>query len=82
MRDLNGRAYALVATVKAGDKLETDGDFTCMSKGKIVEVGIDDRGLFIPCQKGHHYLSGQVKIDKLGPQYYVGLYPVVPAETA
>lgn len=47
-----------LADIKIGDRVKTDGGFTCMAAGtKIVEG--DDDGLFIPCNDGKHYLDGQ-----------------------
>lgn len=43
--------------VKAGDTIIADGGFPCMRGAKVVEA--DDKGLFVPCDEGKHYLDGQ-----------------------
>lgn len=71
MLDTRGRAYAKIADVKVGSKLECDGGFTCMKQGAIKEVAAFDGQLYIPCRRGTHMLAGQIKAD-----CYIGLYPV------
>lgn len=55
-----GFQFAKAADVQAGTKLVPDAGFTCMEAGKIVEVAKDERGLFVPCSHGRHYLDGQL----------------------
>lgn len=47
-----------LSDLKAGDKVFTDGGFTCMRPMQHV-VQSDDCGLFISCAEGKHYLDGQ-----------------------
>jgi len=72
MKDINGRAYATVAEVKKGTKLEVDEDFTCIDNKTVVVVKEDELGLFFECEEGHHYLDGQIDINT--DSFYVGLY--------
>lgn len=75
-KDLQGRAYATVAEVKAGTILQADGDFDCLGKGANVTVFTGDGGvLCFECAAGHHKLEGQLSDDGT---YYVGLYPSNP----
>lgn len=66
--DVSGRPWAQATQIKAGMKLKTDGDFTCIPEGQIVEVKVDEnrRGFsrfFVDCKCGGHYLDGQVGDD-------------------
>jgi len=73
-KDLQGRHYALVSEVKAGTKIQVDGDFTCIEKDTCLTVQEDaGNGLFIPCadEGGKHSLEGQLSDDDA---YYVGVY--------
>lgn len=61
MGDADMTKFAKVTEVKAGTKLITDGGFTCIGEGKLVEVQQDLTGhFFFPCKEGTHYLSGQI----------------------
>lgn len=62
--DINGRPYAFIKNLKAGDKVETDDLFTCGIKNKTLEVQHDGirhpyAGLYVTCNCGRHYLNGQ-----------------------
>jgi hypothetical protein len=74
MRDLMGREYARMSRLHAGDKVQADGDFTCIAAGSVVEVHEGSGGdLYVPCNDEGHYLDGQLmsNADSL-----VGLYHV------
>jgi hypothetical protein len=44
------RAFAIMASIAAGDTLIADGGFTCVKGGEIVTVRRDRRGeLYFPC---------------------------------
>ncbi len=73
MKDINGRAYALNAELKAGDSVEVDSDFTCLSEGSTHIVHSDEGDLHIYCKYGNHFLDGQLSGDEA---YYVGLYKI------
>jgi len=75
MKDLSGRPYATVASTKAGDVLEADGDFTCMREGAKLTVTDSEDGLMVPCRDGGHCLDGQIQSED-GTDFYMGLYPV------
>jgi hypothetical protein len=62
--DVNGRAYAKLSSLKAGDIVQVDGDFTCIGKWQERPVEHDGeregpQGLYIKCRSGRHYLDGQ-----------------------
>lgn len=71
MKDLQGREY-LTSSAKAGDWVETDGDFTCLEKGAILQIQGGYGGLWIPCREDRHYLDGHLSEDGT---HYIGLYP-------
>ena len=60
--------YARVDAVSRGDTLIADGGFTCMREGAELLVNEDERGLFVSCDEGKHYIDGQIE-DNL----YIGL---------
>jgi hypothetical protein len=56
--------WASSYSVKAGDVLEVDAGFSCITKGtrlRVERVGNGDSffDLYVPCSHGKHYLSGQ-----------------------
>lgn len=55
-KDKFGRQYALVAKTKAGDKIEADGDFTCIPAGAVLAVEEVNGCLCVPCEIGRHAL--------------------------
>lgn len=57
--DREGRSYAKLSEVKAGDILETDEGFTCVPKGTHLVMKHPQLGYFINCTKGQHYIDGQ-----------------------
>ena len=74
-RDTNGKAYATVDAVKAGDVLIADGGFTCIDKDAELTVESDPaHGLYVPCRDGKHFIDGQIE-HKDGVDFYIGLYP-------
>lgn len=74
MKDLHGRAYATVASTKAGDTVQADGDFTCIDANAVLTVGECADGLYVPCSDGKHLLDGQISNE--GVPHYIGLHPV------
>ena len=46
--------------IHVGSVLVADGGFTCLNEGQKVVVEMADDELFVPCEKGRHYLSGQL----------------------
>lgn len=58
MQDLNGREYAKLSELKAGDLIELDSEFTCM-KG-VARICDEQGGLYICCSHGKHFLDGEV----------------------
>lgn len=69
--DKQGRAYAKLADVKAGDAVNADGGFGCMS-GKYTVYADGVGGLYVECNYGTHYLDGQDD----GDGNLVGFYKV------
>lgn len=50
---------ATIAGVKPGTRLIADAGFTCLLHGEVCEVREDgDRGLYVGCIQGRHYLDG------------------------
>lgn len=50
-----------LADIKAGDLLIAGDGFDCLDKGAVREVKVGtDRGLFIDCRRGRHYLDGEL----------------------
>lgn len=58
-KDKQGRDYAKLSELKAGDTVEVDGDFTCLKPWTKHMIATDDGGMFIPCSDGKHHLSNQ-----------------------
>lgn len=90
LKDAAGKAWAHRSGVRAGDKLRTDGGFTCLTEGEIrlvkMETGRlpgcsvqpppdDFSRLYIDCGEGRHYLEGQIGDDG----ELVGLYRIAAA---
>lgn len=86
MPDTNGRAWARVNSLKAGDLVELDGGFTCNLEGTRRKVLLDEGGLFIRCAGSYecdeapktfrekHYLDGQIGYTPETEGEYVGVY--------
>lgn len=74
--DINGKPYATVAGIKAGDTVIVDAGFTCIKPNTHKFVYIDPDGLYITCGNGkrRHGLDGQLSDDGTA---YVGLYKVL-----
>jgi hypothetical protein len=47
-----------LSDLKIGDQVHTDDGFTCMKEACHIVHG-DERGLFLKCDEGKHYLDGQ-----------------------
>lgn len=58
-----------LSDVKPGDMVMCDDGFPCMPPGRR-RVEVSAHGLFVRCNEGHHYLSGQVGDDGL----LIGIY--------
>lgn len=57
-RDKSGRPWAKLSELKAGDVVETDSGFPCMTTGRYT-VYEDRKGeLTVSCLEGKHYLCG------------------------
>jgi hypothetical protein len=70
----DGREWAKLSELKAGDKIQTDGGFTCGMNNKILIVeNDDDDKLFVRCGEGNHLLAGQVDSDE---GHLVGMWRV------
>jgi hypothetical protein len=70
--DVHGREYAKLSELKPGDRLEIDGGFPCIHRGRKRTVRRDEGGLFVGCLSGQHYLDGQADDG----EHLVGMYPV------
>lgn len=73
--DLDGRPYAKLSELKAGDLVESDADFTCLRGGSRHLVCSGSEGLYIHCLGGYHYLVGQ--LSESDNDSLVGLYKVL-----
>lgn len=69
----NGRPYAKLSELKAGDIVELDTGFTCHTAGKVA-VCEDKAGLFFECGEGHHYFEGQTEDG----EHCVGIFKASP----
>ncbi|RWN55867.1 MAG: hypothetical protein EOR99_35030 [Mesorhizobium sp.] len=69
----DGREWAKLSALKPGDQVRTDGGFSCGMSNATLAVGRDDRGLFVPCHVGHHYLDGQ--LSDVDNDHLVGVWP-------
>lgn len=72
-KDKHGREYARVASTKAGDLIQVDGDFTCIHPWLCQHVQIEEKGLYLFCDDGQHFLNGQLNDDGT---FYIGIYPI------
>lgn len=58
MKDKQGREYAKLNDLKAGDKIELDSGFTCHAAGEAVVIErMDEIGF--ACNEGFHCLEDQ-----------------------
>src|SRR5581483_12175137 len=70
--DTDGKPWAKLSQVKAGDFLIADGGFPCIKQGARLQVQADGAGdLFVPCAEGPHLLDGQADDGET----IIGLYP-------
>lgn len=69
--DKQGRAYAKLSELKAGDIVTVDGDFDCMEPWGQYEVKDCPRGLYIACRGDEHLLKDDMNIDE---GYITGVY--------
>lgn len=71
----DGREWARLSKLKAGDKVTLDDGFTCGISNKTLEVFEGIHGLYLKCDVGRHFLDGQLssKTDHL-----VGVWPAAP----
>ncbi|BCH33168.1 hypothetical protein MesoLjLc_50980 [Mesorhizobium sp. L-8-10] len=67
----DGREWAKLSQLKLGDRIATDGDFTCGISNKTLAIERDDHGLYVPCDEGNHYLDGQADDG----EHLVGIWP-------
>lgn len=63
--DLQGRLYAKLSELKPGDRIVTDGDFTCREPWSEATVKERENGdLFVDCQEGGHKLDSHLEEDQ------------------
>jgi len=70
-KDKQGRPYAKISELKAGNRIKVDGDFTCLAPWTEHEVKQDDDGLYVSCKEGKHHLKGQADDG----EHCIGIYP-------
>lgn len=63
-----GRSWAKLSQVKAGDMLELDSDFGCQ-RGTVL-IHEDEVGLYFLCAVGKHHLNGQADDG----EHCIGIY--------
>lgn len=75
--DRQGREYAKVSSLKTGDQVTVDGNFTCLKEGAILPVKKNDDGdLYVDCAVAqYHLLDGQLNDTRT---HYVGIYSLPP----
>lgn len=76
--DKHGREYHRLTSCHAGDFVQVDGGFDCMSANAHYYVQSDEHGHFIPCTHGRHYLDGQC--DHGNNDSLIGIYLVRAAD--
>lgn len=52
-----------IELVHVGTKLIADGGFGCIPPNAVLEVQYDGRELWVTCDRGRHYLDGQVDTE-------------------
>lgn len=68
----DGQEWARLSQLKPGDKVRTDGGFTCGMNNKTLEVKQDGSGnLYVDCDEGQHNLDGQADDG----DHLVGMWP-------
>lgn len=66
-----------ISAVKQGDMLEADACFPCLAPRELCKVKTDPDGqLYVECDRGKHYLDGQIGVRD-GAKVYVGMSAVV-----
>lgn len=73
--DLQGRAYAKLSNLKAGDTVITDGSFTCLAEGVMCCVFGEGSERHLLCADGEHLLDGHLAEDG---DTLIGFYPYGP----
>jgi chromosome segregation ATPase len=71
--DKQGRVYARLSDLKAGDCVELDDSFPCHSAGKV-KLEIVGGELAFKCNDGWHKLASSLYLDS--PDDLIGVYPV------
>lgn len=71
----DGREWARLSQLKPGDKICTDGGFSCGINNKTLAVKIDPetKDLCVECDEGMHSLDGQVSEED--GDHLVGMWP-------
>lgn len=59
MKDKDGREYAKLSQLKAGDPVEVDTGFACLYPGIHFVSQWQDGRLYLHCNDGQHFLDGQ-----------------------
>lgn len=73
MKDKLGNEYARLSELQSGDKVKVDGDFTCIEADTTHEVYYE-RGFYIKCNEGRHYLASQLCLEN--DDSLIGVYLV------
>ena len=78
LTDISGRHYAALDELRDGQRVELDTGFDCLNhepdRPTTRTVLTDEKGkLYVVCQDGRHYLSGQLGEDR---RSLIGVYCV------
>jgi hypothetical protein len=52
-----------ITDIGSGNRLRADDSFVCIKPGCLCEVFDSSDGLFVKCEEGDHFLSGQTAPD-------------------
>ena len=78
--DNAGRPYAKISDIKVGVEIKFDLGFACLTPNTKYVVHQNDRGYFVACSDGEHYLESQCHDAKgKATDHYVGVYLVSSA---
>jgi hypothetical protein len=73
MKDKQGREYARLSELKAGDLVKIAAGFECIAEGTHT-VQACEGGFYLTCNEGYHFLEGQLA-DEETDDSLIGIYP-------
>ena len=72
MKDKYGREYAKLSQLYEGNHVQVSG-FSCIDQDGVRLVKYSPNGLYVDCDHGYHFLSGQLETDG---DSLIGVYKV------